>query len=124
MTSANKWLWKAMAFVGLAVFSACAAVAAEEVAGEARPGERAPSKFFLPATLSHDDGAMDGKEALLESGHAVLFDVSGYLAQGDLYLERVALFASRYGYPAPPERDVTIGLCNEEMKPFAELDLP
>jgi hypothetical protein len=63
--------------------------------------------------LKHDNGKMDSKLSNTGGGHAILFDRP---ERGEWYLDRVAVFGARYGYPQPPEEDFTIYVTDPSME--------
>jgi hypothetical protein len=73
-----------------------------------------------PLTLKYDDGSSDGKKSIAGSGHATFFDAPA----GDWYITRVLIYGSRYGRPQPPREDVTITLCDEDLKPITSWTKP
>jgi hypothetical protein len=71
--------------------------------------ERAGS---LPIKLGYVDETAEGKRSLGGSGHAVLFQRSDNTPR----LMAVEIFASRYGYPQPPEEDFHLYVLDEKWQ--------
>ena len=94
----------------LAIFAASAAAAQPAVVVRGDLKSRADDTGIV---LYYDDGTAEGKRSIAGSGHAVLFTKP----RGDWTLDRVEVFAARYGLPQPPEEDITIFLCDGTFKP-------
>ena len=65
-----------------------------------------------PLELSHDDGTAEGKMSLAGSGHIVAFECPGDGGK----VVAVKIFASRYGYPRPPDEDFHVYLLDADKK--------
>ena len=95
----------------LAIFAASAVAAQPAVVVRGDLNSRADDTGIV---LYYDDGTAEGKRSIAGSGHAVLFTKP----RGDWTLDRVEVFAARYGLPQPPEEDITIFLCDGTFKPI------
>lgn len=73
-----------------------------------------------PKQLALDDGKSAGKRSMAGGGHAVSFESPG---EG-WYLTAVGLYGSRYGYPAPPEEDFHVWLCDEKFQVISDFTFP
>jgi len=71
--------------------------------------------------LKHDDGTMESKRSTTGGGHAVLFECPG---EGPWYLDKVALFGARYGYPQAPDDDFFIYITDASMERFCKVAKP
>ena len=70
--------------------------------------------------LRYDDGAADGQLSTTGSGHAVLFA----RPPGAWRLDRVDVFSARYGDPEPPGKQCIAYVCDPEMKPIRDVQVP
>jgi len=70
--------------------------------------------------LAHDDGRVAGRSSLAGGGHAVRFEVPG----DNWYLTEVKIHGARYGYPAPPQEDFSVWLCDGDFKSIAKFSYP
>jgi len=70
--------------------------------------------------LSHVDDKAEGKRSIAASGHAVSFERS----DDATFVEAVRIFASRYGYPKPPDEDFHVYLLNDKRQVLADLRYP
>jgi hypothetical protein len=86
---------------------AAGAIASDQLAGQ-------------PRELAHDDGREAGKKSIAGGGHAV-----GFEAPGDSWCATsVRIYGSRYGYPAPPQEDFHVWLCDEQFQEIADFPFP
>ncbi len=67
--------------------------------------------------LSHVDDTAEGKRSLAGSGHAVAFE----RPDGIRFVERVEVFASRYGHARPPDEDFHLYVLNEKRQVLADV---
>jgi len=101
-------------------FPALAAVANTAVSDFPKQ-ELGPGRELRPATeLAVDDGTSAGQRSVAGSAHAVRFEAPGT----NSYLTGIRLFASRYGYPAPPAENAYVWLCDSDFKAIAVFALP
>jgi len=70
--------------------------------------------------LAHDDGRVAGRSSLAGGGHAVRFEAPG----DNWYVTEVRIHGARYGYPAPPQEDFSVWLCDEDFKAIAKFSHP
>ncbi|MHC4177093.1 MAG: hypothetical protein ACYSWU_06285, partial [Planctomycetota bacterium] len=73
-----------------------------------------------PRELVHDDGRQAGKKSIAGGGHAVRFQADGDSG----CVTGVRIFGSRYGYPAPPQEDFHVWICDENFKTIADFPFP
>ncbi len=70
--------------------------------------------------LSHVDDTADGKRSFGGSGQAVLFDRPAETK----HVAAIQIFASRYGYPRPPNEDFHVYLLDQDHKVIKDLTYP
>jgi hypothetical protein len=70
--------------------------------------------------LQHGDGKADGRKSLGGSGHLVLFDAD----KDGRWLNRVEMFGSRYGLPAPPDEDFHLYIVDGQKRLLRDVALP
>lgn len=73
-----------------------------------------------PIILGYGNNTSEGKRSLGASGHAIHFQ----RPPNHRYVESVRIFASRYGYPEPPDEDFHLYILNEEKQILADLKYP
>ncbi len=77
----------------------------------------------IPASaelLQYGDGVADGKKSIGGGGHAILFDAG---TEGR-WLNRVEMFGSRYGTPAPPDEDFHLYVTDVNAQLLRTVPLP
>ncbi|HIJ64375.1 MAG TPA: M56 family metallopeptidase [Candidatus Hydrogenedentes bacterium] len=82
--------------------------------------EQEDAKTTASSCLSHVDDSAEGRRSIAGSGHAVLFE----RPEDARFVEAVEIFASRYGYPEPPDEDFHLHLLDEAFEVLADLPYP
>ena len=60
------------------------------------------------------------KRSFADSGHAIAF----YRPEGAKYLSAIQIYASRYGYPQPPDEDFHVYVLDKDQKVLKEFSFP